>query len=38
MELEDEEISAHDIIERAIRETDVEVSEIAAGGKEIQLL
>lgn len=37
-ELEDEEISAHDIIERAIRETDVEVSEIAAGGKEIQLL
>lgn len=38
VELEDEEISAHDIIERAIRETDVEVSEIAAGGKEIQLL
>ena len=32
-ELEDEEISAHDIIERAIRETDVDVSEIAAGRK-----
>ena len=34
-EIEDEEISAHDIIERAIRETDVDVSEIAAGGKEM---
>ena len=34
-ELEDEEISAHDIIERAIRETDVDVSEIAAGSKEM---
>lgn len=32
-ELQDEEISAHDIIERAIRETDVDVSEIAAGRK-----
>ena len=32
-ELEDEEISAHDIIERAIRETDVDVSEITAGRK-----
>lgn len=32
-EIEDEEISAHDIIERAIRETDVDVSEIAAGRK-----
>lgn len=32
-ELPDEEISAHDIIERAIRETDVDVSEIAAGRK-----
>jgi len=32
-ELEDEEISAQDIIERAIRETDVDVSEIAAGRK-----
>ena len=34
-ELEDEEISAHDIIERAIRETDVDVSDIAAGSKEM---
>lgn len=34
-ELEDEEISAQDIIDRAIRETEVDVSEIAAGGKEI---
>ena len=34
-ELEDEEISAHDIIERAIRETDVDVSEVAAGSKEM---
>lgn len=32
-ELEDEEISAQDIIDRAIRETDVDVSEIAAGRK-----
>lgn len=32
-ELEDEEISAKDIIDRAIRETDVDVSEIAAGRK-----
>jgi hypothetical protein len=32
-ELEDEEISAQDIIERALRETDVDVSEIAAGRK-----
>ena len=31
--LEDEEISAQDIIERALRETDVDVSEIAAGSK-----
>lgn len=31
-DLENEEISAHDIIERAIRETDVDVSEIAAAG------
>lgn len=34
-ELEDEEISAHDIIERAIRETDVDVSDIAAGSREM---
>lgn len=34
-ELEDEEISAQDIIDRAIRETEVDVSEIAAGGNEI---
>lgn len=34
-ELEDEEISAKDIIDRAIRETEVDVSEIAAGGNEI---
>ena len=32
-ELEDEEISAQELIERAIRETDVDVSEIAAGRK-----
>jgi len=32
-ELEDEEISAQEIIERAIRETDVDVSEIAVGRK-----
>lgn len=33
--LEDEEISASDIIARALRETDVDVSEIAAGSKEM---